>query len=365
MRNALNAFGTAAGQMSRSNVPSTGTNDGKQPLTPLWSGNTIDSVKRLARGASHWDLAGTFFGNPDRIQLTGKPTAYEKYAMRDLSKVDLDDALAMAASWKTEPLFNYLMTEKRNLLSKRGKNMALQMAAAHGNVQYMTQLLAEDDINPASDDNLALFLSVFFNQTEAFDKLINCPDKRIKITKQIYGEAIKPGHEWFLSKILEFNRNRISYPYRKVISHDPLLHAIARQNENEVKIFLSFGSRSKKELNAAFNEAVNTGNINIVKLLLPMVDFIVNDNYAIENAAIRGYLDIVELLLPQSTYIDHALFLAAHFGKVDVVKKLLEDKRVKIPPYTLALSPPEIQLILKNQNEDRFLPENYVFSIMK
>lgn len=313
-----------------------------------------------------WTLSGSYLGNPNKIQLTGKPTEFEKKEIKDLlhsSTTDLlDYALGKAASWANEDSFEFLMSEKKDLLSSNGKNIALQMAAAHGNLKYFSQLLAEKDVNPAADNNLALYFSIFFNHKEIFDLLIESGRNVRQLTDEIYAEAKRPGREWFLQRILRDKRIQLPIVGSKS-SADPLLVAIKQQNEENIKTFLDFGERTPLEYDTAFNTAVKTGNLSVVKLLLPTVDLDSNQNQAIKIAAIEGYTDIVKMLMPLSSYLEDALLVAAAVGNQKVVELLLTDQRVKIPRLALFISPPIIARRLRKEPAERFEPRNFVYNI--
>jgi len=83
----------------------------------------------------------------------------------------------------------------------------------------------------------------------------------------------------------------------------------------------------------AFLYYCRTGNIDIVKELLPKVDPSIEDNYAIRWAARNDHKDILELLL-QDPRVDPSVLdnwvikWAAYYGHKDVVQLLLRDSRV-------------------------------------
>ncbi|MBS0286996.1 MAG: ankyrin repeat domain-containing protein [Proteobacteria bacterium] len=92
--------------------------------------------------------------------------------------------------------------------------------------------------------------------------------------------------------------------------------------------------------NEAIGEAARNGQLDVVKLLLQdkRVDPTAKENQAIRNAAKNGHLDVVKLLLDDkradpSSQNNEAILEAAKNGHADVVDLLLQDNRVKVDKH--------------------------------
>ena len=98
----------------------------------------------------------------------------------------------------------------------------------------------------------------------------------------------------------------------------------------------SYNIYSRREINIIFEMLCEYGYVNIVERLLEdkRVDPSANDNYAIQLASSNGYLQVVERLLEDkrvepSADDNYAIKLAFLHRHLYVVERLLEDERVR------------------------------------
>jgi len=140
---------------------------------------------------------------------------------------------------------------------------------------------------------------------------------------------------------IQSNRTNTKYLkrlYREVVLPDaglnnrhpytPFYWAAAMDLLDEVKKMLppEHSKDRARELDSAFNAACLFGRLDVLQFFIELN--IVPNQQSLANASAAGHLDVVEFLLQKNAPTEAALYKACQYSRVDVVRKLLTDKRV-------------------------------------
>ena len=122
--------------------------------------------------------------------------------------------------------------------------------------------------------------------------------------------------------------------YNKLISKNKLFLTVVKANDiNMVKELLKQNIDPSYNSNEAMYTALKNGFVEIIKLLLQDKRLKISKNEVFQQAAQRGYVEVVKLLLQDkkvdpSDIDNYAIRYAAEYGRTEVVKLLLQDSRV-------------------------------------
>lgn len=185
-------------------------------------------------------------------------------------------------------------------------------AVKEGKVNIVKILLEE--VNPSLDENFALRKAIKKRHNEIIDLLLE-----YDLLGPGYGEAIDDA----------LCRDQTELALRlleKVEDKEYYLVDAAYHGNLEVVKFILEGIK-EPDVTTSFNEACDQDHKEVAEFLLPYV----NKSFALDRAAWAGYTDMVEKLLKEGdpTHDKNSpLYGASLRGHLEVVKLLLEDKRV-------------------------------------
>lgn len=116
-------------------------------------------------------------------------------------------------------------------------------------------------------------------------------------------------------------------PHVEHITNDIIQEAAIYGYADIVYILLQHGADATQGL----SDASLAGHLNIVKMLIENgANVNVNEEEPIRNAVERGHLHIVKYLVEHGSDMNIGLSSAAYFGKLDIVKFLIEEKGVQV-----------------------------------
>ena len=162
--------------------------------------------------------------------------------------------------------------------------------------------------------------TVFVAEEKIYPKELN-----IKLLGNAFKTTI---NKWLLANFKQTNSKTVYQAgdtYLDTLSDVVKTYEIAI-SRNDVEFFKTWKPSNIDIANDALCYAAKKGNIEIVKLLIPISDPKALDSYALRYASMNGNVELIKLLIPVSdpkALDSQALRTAAYYGHIEVVKMLI------------------------------------------